>query len=807
MKSRLTTSATRTKKTAGSRTSSSRREKARASPPLSHSNLNDSPDSLPARPTRFFGRDTERAAVRDYLLTRDVRLLTLTGPPGIGKTRLALEVATDLRPHFAEGIVFVDLTPIRDPALVAHIIAQRLGMVRPPTKPGLEQLKHFLRGKRLLLLLDSFEHVVDASLMVAELLDASPELRILATSQEPLRINWEREYPVPPLPLPESRSRLADVQYLDACPAIALFADRARAVPPHFVLDHRNASVVAAICARLDGLPLAIEMAAALVKVLPPEALNERLAHGLMQLTVGVKNLPSRHRTLRGAIAWSYSLLNPDERKVCCRLAVFVSGCSLDAANMVCADGDGEETDIPAVSASLVNKSLLQQNPQDDGHPRYSMLESIRQFGLEQLGMLGELHSTRRRHAAYFLSLAESAEPQLNTRAQGAWLDRLERDHDNLREVLRWSMTDTGDRTTGLRLAGSLYGFWWIRGYMAEGSRRLRMLLSDTEGRVEPAIRAKACYAAGFLASKVGDLETAQRCTDEGLALWQQVDDGAGVVKALTQLGNVALGMQEYARARALYEKALASTGERGDQHERARAFNGLGELARMEGDLEQATAHYEQCLSIWRDAGNMEMVAVVLFNLAQVVIRHGDLPRARSSLSESARLHVDVSSQCVANCTLVGLAELAIHEGDAGRAARLFSAADALSEAYREALNPPDQAAYDLCMAKTRAALTEEEFALARSDGRSMTLEQALEHALSSASGLEKGPRVQRNGPLTRREREVAALVAQGLTNREIGSRLSIAERTAETHIGNILNKLSFHSRAQLAAWVAEHA
>jgi predicted ATPase len=376
--------------------------------------------------------------------------------------------------------------------------------------------------------------------MVAELLDSSPELSILATSQEPLRINWEREYPVPPLALPESLSHLPDMEHLVGYPAIALFADRARAVHPHFMLDHRNAGVIAAICARLDGLPLAIEMAAALVKVLPPEALNERLAHGLMQLTAGVKNLPSRHQTLRGAISWSYSLLNPDERKLFCRLAVFVGGCLLDAAKVVGADGDNEETDILAVAASLVNKSLLQQSPQPDGQPRYSMLESVRQFGLEQLPILGELHSTQRRHAGYYLSLAESAEPELNTRAQGACLNRLEWDHDNLREVLRWSTTDTGDRTTGLRLAGALYGFWWIRGYMTEGSRWLQMLLADAEGRVEPAVRAKACYAAGFLAYRLGDLEAVQRLTEEGLTLWQQLGDAAGVVKALTQLGNVA---------------------------------------------------------------------------------------------------------------------------------------------------------------------------------------------------------------------------------------------------------------------------
>jgi non-specific serine/threonine protein kinase len=804
VKAGRTTSGARTRKIVESRAAAPGREKTHASSPADRPEPKTQPDLLPARPTRFFGRATELAAVRDLLLTPDVRLLTLTGPPGIGKTRLALEVVADLREHFPDGMAFIDLTPIRDPALVVHVIAQRLGMVRSPTKPGLEQLTQFLRGKRLVLLLDSFEHVGDASLTVADLLASSPELRILATSQEPLRITWEREYPVPPLAVPETLSRLPDPARLVAYSAIALFADRARAVYPHFTLDHQNAAVIAAICTRLDGLPLAIEMAAAMVKALPPEALNERLTHGLMHLTAGVKNLPDRHQTLREAIFWSYRLLNPDEQKVFCRLAAFVGGASLDAAKAVCADG--EEIDILAVTASLVNKSLLQQSRQTDGHARYSMLESIRQFGLEQLATLGELDSTRRRHAAYFLSLAESAEPQLITAAQGAWLDRLERDHDNLREVLRWSLTEAGDRTIGLRLAGALIQFWWIRGYMAEGNRWLQMLLSGAGESAEPAVRAKACYATGFLAYKVGDLEAAQRFTEEGLRLWQHVGDASGIVKILVQLGNVALGQQEHDRARSLYEEAVASTKEPADRHEQARAFNGLGELARMEGDLQQARARYEAAMSIWREDGNMEMVAIILFNLAQIAISEGDLHRARSYLKESARLHGDVKSQLVANCTLVGLAEIAVYEGDARRAARVFSAADALSEAYREALNPPDQAAYDASMAKTRAALSEEEFAAAKSEGRSLNLEDALEYALSPVPGLKQRESAHRTELLTRREHEVAGLVAQGLSNRDIGRRLSIAERTAETHVGNILNKLSFHSRAQIAAWVAQH-
>ena len=800
MKGRHTIGDERAKK-AVKRSSVSWRDRARAPAASDRSGLGTGLGSLPARPTRFFGRETELAAVRDLLLAPDVRLLTLTGPAGIGKTRLALEAVAGLGQHFPDGSLFVDLTPIRDPALVSHVIAQRLGMVRALTRPDLEQLTQFLRGKHLLLLLDSFEHVVDARLVLAQLLSLCPGVHILATSQEPLRIDWEREYPVQPLVLPEDPSRLPAAERLLDYSAIALFVDRARAVHPRFVLDRQNGSVIAAICARLDGLPLAIEMAAPLVKLLPPRALDERLAQGLMHLAAGAKNLPARHQTLRAAISWSYSLLNPDEKRLFCRLAVFVGGSSLDAAKAVGAHGDGDEVDFLAVLASLVNKSLLQQAPQPDGHPRYSMLESIRQFGLEQLAALGELQETRERHGAYFLSLAARAEPALSTGAQNEWLNRLERDHDNFREVLRWSLTDTGDRATGLKLAAALYWFWWIRGYLGEGSRWLQTLLAGPGAQAAADIRAKASHAGGFLAFRLGDLDTAATLTEESMALWRELGSPPGIAKALMNSGRIAFVRHQLGQARSLWEEVLAIDAA---SDEAAAALNGLGELARLAGDLPRARARYEESLAILKGTGNEEMVAVALFNLAQTAIGQGDLPGARTYLTESARLHKEAGSSCLANCALVGLAELASHEGDARRAARIFGAADALSEAYREALNPPDQAQYDASMSKTRAALTEEEFAAARAEGRSMTLEEAVAYAVSPGAASKKRQNAQGNGPLTRREHEIAVLVAQGLSNREIGNRLSIAERTAETHIGNILNKLSFHSRTQIAAWAA---
>lgn len=368
---------------------------------------------LPAQPTPLIGRQQETAAARQQLLTADVRLLTLTGPPGVGKTRLGLEVGTELLDDFEHGVFFVDLAPIKDPALVGYTIAQTLGVREARHQSLFEHLKHFLRDKQVLLLLDNFEQVAAAAPLVAELLGASLALKILVTSRAALHLRWDHEFPVPPLGLPDLQ-RLPAVKELSGYPAVALFVDRARAVKPDFVLTNHNAPAVAEICTRLDGLPLAIELAAARIKLLPPQAMLRRLQRGLDLLTAGARDLPARQQTLGGAIAWSYDLLEAREQKLFRRLSVFVGGCTLEAAEAVCKPEGDLQTNVLEGLASLVNESLLRQEEQADGEPRFRMLETTREYALEQLAKTGEMEEIQRRHAAVYLSFAEAAAPELH---------------------------------------------------------------------------------------------------------------------------------------------------------------------------------------------------------------------------------------------------------------------------------------------------------------------------------------------------------------------------------------------------------
>jgi predicted ATPase/class 3 adenylate cyclase len=533
-------------------------------PPLK--TLGNSPNNLPVQPTPLVGRVREVGAVCALMHRDEVRLVTLTGPGGIGKTRLGLQVAAELSESFADGVFFVDLAPLRNPSLVLSTIAQIIGIQEAAGQPLLERLADVLQQKQLLLLLDNFEQVMSAAMQVADLLSACPSLKVLVTSRERLHVRAEHEFAVPPLALLDP-NRLPELATLAQSEAVALFLERAQATKSDFQLNPTNARAIAEICARLDGLPLAIELAAARIKLLSPQALLARLDQRLTVLTSGARDVPARHQTLRHTIAWSYDLLSAQEQRLFRRLAVFVGGCTPEAVESVSTAVDDTNADLLDSMASLLDKSLLQRVEQDGDEPRFAMLETIREYGLEMLASAGEEQATRMAHAAYYLALAERAEPELSGPQQLIWFERLEREHDNLRAALSWLLEQGAHEQSkehALRLGGALSRFWEIRGYVSEGWRWLERVLEISRGE-RSAVRAKALIGAGALASLQDDFGQAEALCEEGMALCRELGDRRGSATALSSLGYAALMRSNYAAAHAQLEEALTLFREVGD--------------------------------------------------------------------------------------------------------------------------------------------------------------------------------------------------------------------------------------------------
>jgi predicted ATPase len=733
---------------------------------------------LPAQATPFIGREREMAEVKALLET--ARLVTLTGPGGTGKTRLALQVAGSMADQYADGVTFVSLAATNDPGLVPNVIAEKLGVVEQPTRPLAESLQRYLRDKQQMLVLDSFEHLLEAAPLVSDLLAAASRLSVMATSREVLRLNGEYEHVVPPMTVPEPE-HAGSVSELSGYESVTLFTERARAATSGFRLTEENASGIAGICIRLDGLPLAIELAAARIKLFNPQHLLSRLESRLGLLTGGPRDLPDRQRTLRDTIDWSYDLLEEGERQLFARLVVFTGGWSLEAAEAVCALG--LSIDVLDGLESLLNKSLLYQAEGPGGETRFIMLETIHEYARERLAASGEEQLIKNRHLAFFLSLAEEAEPHLLGSEQVTWLNRLESEHNNLRTALEWSQTEKDSAELNLRLAWSLTDFWNYRQHHREGRQRLRDALSGEEAARPTAVRAKALCALGSMAFAQGDYTAARPLLEDSLSMYRELGlrDTLEFANALRMLGLTELHTGDYHRSADLLEESLAIFRELHDANGIARIRWHLGVRAMHTGDNESASQHLTEALTLYRRIGSKTITTYVLHVSADVAMREGDYGRATALLEESLALGRETGdgfgtsgsfllsgrlallqgqlkdaktllSQSLTLYHELGIllgitwcldimAELALagakamtsldRQKDVGRAVRLFAAAASLRQPSGMVVAEVDRPAYEHQLEELRVELGEAGYESAWAEGQAMSMDQAVAYAL----------------------------------------------------------------------------
>ena len=703
--------------------------------------------SRPVSLTSFVGRSDEIAQVC-ALLNGETHLVTLTGPGGVGKTRLALAVAAAAGPGFPDGTVFAGLAALADPALVLPAIGQALGVRESGDRPLAERLGALLGERRLLLVLDNLEHLVDAAPQVAELLGACPGMTILATSRVVLRLSGEQVFPVPPLPLLDP-TRPHNLTETAGNGAVALFVQRAHAADPEFALTAENAAAVVEIARRLDGLPLAIELAAARVRLFPPQALLARLGSRLTLLTGGARDLPARQQTLRGAIDWSYSLLQPAEQILFARLAVFLGARTFEAIEAVC-NPDGA-LDVLACVESLVEKSLLRQEEGPGDEPRFVMLETIHEYARERLELREEGEDLRLRHAEYFRQVAEAAMAELRGAHHNAVLARLMAAQENLRAALSWAL-ERQEGETALWLALALLDSWMASGQRAEARQWLEAALAATEHAqaavpdAAPAreLRAKALSEIGLLASLQGDFGAARLRVEEALALRRTLADKMRIARSLELLASIANDQGDYATSRARYAEAVALTRELGNPAELAVMLNNVGWQAYVAGDDARALVLLEESLALLRHAGDTTWrLAVTLVSLGPVLIVHADYARAGALLREGLRLAQHQRTRSHLMWGLEGLAWLAAPEGmtrgqpvaGAERAARLFGAAAAWRETAFELLTPAERSVQEHHVAIAQVHLDEAAWQAAWAEGRAMPLEQAVAYALEETA------------------------------------------------------------------------
>jgi non-specific serine/threonine protein kinase len=771
---------------------------------------------LPAQLTSFVGREAEIALARQLLSS--TRLLTLTGPGGCGKTRLALAVAECLAEEYADGVAFISLAPIRDPGLVASTVATALGVAPLAEHSPIASVRSHLADKHLLLILDNFEQVVAATSLVADLLRHCPNLTLLVTSRVSLHLSGEQELPVPPLEPPAPRDA-QDVERLEQNPAVALFVQRARAINPAFRLTEANAQAVAGICRRLDGLPLAIELAAPRIRLLSPQAIIERLERRLPLLTGGARDLPARQRTMRATIAWSFDLLSEDEQRLFRWLSVFRGGWTLEAAAELSGDDDlapshGSGQAVLDELGMLVDHSLVQRGEQPDGAVRFAMLETIREFGLEELEEAGETDVTMRRHADFFATLAawfETPEVVTSMATAEVWRTGVVAEQDNLRAALAWALDREPE--TALRIAAGLGPFWFRHDYWAEGRRWLDLSLAGS--LTPPLARAHALNHVGTLATWLGDYDTAWARLAEALDLARGLDDWRLIAWALLGLGRVAQHRGDLARAIELYEESLAyyrhfSLDRITDATNKAATVGNLGDIYLSQGRLERASELIEEAVALYRMVGDRQVLLAFRESQGLIALERGDVDEARRIFTEclTAKREYRYSWKMRFAESLEYLALLAAAERQPLRAARLFAAADAIREEidYRVVVMTV-RGFYDRDLAAVRTALGDDAFEAAWAEGWAMPLDDAIDYALSppEAAGADAEPPSAGAG-LSPREFDVLRLLVEGLSDKEIAAALSISPYTVMRHVQNILAKLDVPSRTAAATYAVRH-
>jgi predicted ATPase/DNA-binding CsgD family transcriptional regulator len=791
------------------------------------------PNSIPVSLTSLIGREQEIETLCRLLHQPDIRLVTITGPGGVGKTSLAIQVAHDLQGAFTDGVFFISLAAISDSTLIIPTIAHTLGVIESPNRLLLDSLKEFLRDRQALLLLDNFEQIMSAAPLLSELLSACAGLRMLATSREALRLRGEQEFPLLPLALPDQSSVEVLLQYS----GIALFVKRAQAIQPDFQLVKENAYAVSEICSRLDGLPLAIELAAARIKLLPPQAMLARLQESsLGLLTSGAHDLPVRQQTLRSAIQWSYDLLNVDEQRTFRSLSVFVGGCTLQEALTAIEPPASLDT-----LDSLMNKSLLRQSETDDTL-RLTMLETIREFGLEQLTHTHELESTRQAHANYYLSFAEEAEPNLTSVDQKTWLQRLEREQDNMRAALHWAI-EHGEVEFAQRMAGALQPFWFRRGRWSEGRRWLEdSLAMESNAILNQSIRAKALYGAGMLARFQGDFARARMLCDQSLKLYRTLADQTGMLKALVQLCRITAFQGDQTAMKIFLAEAASLIETLPDSVVKAYAY--IDMVISMVGTSinqlsPEATRYLDESERIHRALNNPPGVAFVLLHQANRALWKGDYSLSASRFDEAERLIIELGDDHLHTRLAMSRLQLDIREGDFATARRR------LEDNFQQAVNRGDHhvpsgllilaiilheqgldawsarvlglaealmgrgqmsteaAAFVQFLrigdirAELRAQLGDEAFAREVEVGHMLKLDdlRTIPHPPEPAPAQSASSSAPAES-LTTREIQVLRLLAQDLSNPQIAERLVVSRRTVDAHLRSIYDKLGVKSR-----------